>query len=261
LRPLARLRKEIGALKSNSTGKLSADYPIEIQPLATAINELIDVREKDLTAARRRAVDLARGLRAPLAALSAGSRRAREAGAANAAEGLDRAIASAAAAVNTELASSRVGTVRHAARHFKTAARFAVERVIGVVEHKDADVAQLFEVDVPEDLFVPVAPEDLTELLDAIIENALRFAKARVKVSGTVSDNAASLVIEDDGPSLGPYHAAQVSSKRGSLDEAAASTNLSTARELVEATRGQLTLGAATLGGLRVQIDWPTPNR
>jgi hypothetical protein len=49
-----------------------------------------------------------------------------------------------------------------------------------------------------------------------------------------------------------------VLSRRGRLDEADNNTGLglSIARELVEATRGRITLGAAMLGGLRVQLDW-----
>ena len=92
-----------------------------------------------------------------------------------------------------------------------------------------------------------------------MFENAERFARRRVNVSGTGSEAGSSLVIEDDGPGLGPSRAEQVLSRRGRLDEAGGSTGLglSIARELVEATGGQITLGAATLGGLRVQIDWP----
>jgi signal transduction histidine kinase len=255
------MRESIDALKENSAARLPADLPSEFQPLVSSIAELLDAREQDLATVRRRSMDLARGLRSPLAAMSAGSRRAREAGAANAAEGLDRAIATATAAVSRELEHSRVTPNRHATRHFHTAARFAVERAISAVEPQGSSAEQLFEVDVPDDLFLPVAPENLAELLGAILDNAVRFAKARVKISGAVTENAAVLVIEDDGPGLGPYHAAQVTSRRGSLDEAAASEKLSVAREWVEATRGQLTLGDAAIGGLKVQIDWPAAKR
>jgi signal transduction histidine kinase len=261
LRSLSRMRKDIEALKSDAAERLSASYPTEMEPLASSINELADAREQELAAVRRRAADLAQGLKTPLAALSAGSRRARESGAANAAEGLDRAIATASAVVNAELARSRSETTRHAVRHVQTAARFVAERVVAVVERTDLGAEHVFEVELPESVFVPVAPEDLAELLSAVIENAARFARRHVKISGLTTDDVSSLVIEDDGPGLGPYHAAQVSSRHGRPDEAGPGAGgglgLSTARELVEATRGQLTLGAATLGGLRVQIDWP----
>jgi signal transduction histidine kinase len=259
LRPLAAVRRELEKLKGNPADRLHAQYPAEIRPLTSAINALAEAREKDLSAARRRAADLAHGLKTPLAALSASSRQVREAGAADLADGLDRAISTAAAAVNAELARSRAATIRHAAHHVRSQAQPIVEQIISVVERTDFGAARVFEVDVPEDLLVPAAPEDLAELLGALIENAARFARRRVKVSGVKSETLSRLVVEDDGPGLGPSRAEQVLSRRGRLDEAGDSTGLglSIARELVEATRGQLTLGAATLGGLRVQIDWP----
>jgi len=258
LRPLARVRRELELLKSNPAARLRADHPAEIQPLTDAINELAEAREKDLAAARRRAADLAHGLKTPLAALSAGSRRAREAGAIDEAEGLDRAIATATAAVNAELARSRVATIRNAVQRVRSPALPVIEQVIGVVERTDFGAERVFEVEVPESLVVPAAPEDLAELLGALIENAARFSRRRVKITGEGAPTACRLAIEDDGPGLGPQRAEQVLSRRGRLDEADSSTGLglSIARELVEATRGQITLGAATLGGLRVQIDW-----
>ena len=152
LRPLARVRNELDALKANPAGRLRADYPSEIRPLTNAINGLAEARENDLAAARRRAADLAHGLKTPLAALAAGSRRAREAGAADAADGLDRAIATATAAVNAELARSRAATIRHIAGHQRTAAQPIVEGVIGVVERTDFGAERVFEVEVPENL-------------------------------------------------------------------------------------------------------------
>jgi len=259
LRPLARVRKELDALRTNPTERLSDNHPPEIEPLTTAINALADARETDLATARRRAADLAHGLKTPLAALSAETRRARDAGASQAAEGLERAIATAASAVNAELARSRAATIRHAVRNVQTAAQLVVERVIGVVERTDFGAQRVFEVDVPEDIFVPVAPEDLAELLGAIIENAARYSRRRVKVAGATEENFTCLIVEDDGPGLGPARVEQVLSRRGRLDEAGSSSGLglSIARELVEATRGQLTLSAAELGGLRVKIEWP----
>lgn len=261
LRPLARVRRELELLQSNPADRLQTHHPAEIQPLTHAINALAEAREKDLAAARRRAADLAHGLKTPLAALSAGSRRAREAGATDVAEGLDRAIATATAAVNAELLRSRAATIRHAAQHHRTRAQPVVEQVVGVVERTDFGAACVFEVEVSEGLLVPASAEDLAEILGALIENAARFSRRRVKISGAAGANTTGLVIEDDGPGLGPARAEQVLARRGRVDEGGNSTGLglSIARELVEATGGQITLGAASLGGLRVQIQWPDP--
>ena len=92
LRPLEHVRAALGALRNQASARLSErDYPTEAAPLANAINELAETRERDLEQAKRRAADLAHSLKTPLAALSAQSRRARDAGATDAADGLDRA--------------------------------------------------------------------------------------------------------------------------------------------------------------------------
>ena len=42
----------------------------------------------------------------------------------------------------------------------------------------------MFEVNVPDDLRLPVAGEDLLELAGALIENAARYARRRVQIDG-----------------------------------------------------------------------------
>lgn len=271
LRPFRRVREELAALKESPSARLTADHPSEIKPLAASINALADAREADLDAASRRASDLAHGLKTPLAALSAESRRAREAGAGEAADGLDRAIAAARVAVEAELARSRVAKIRATARRGASApARLAAESVIGVVERTDFGADRVFEVEIPDTLVVPMAPEDLAELLGALVENAARFARRRVRVSGreegasprdagtTAHHTTRILAIEDDGPGLSTGRAEDVLARGGRLDETGPGhgLGLSIARELAEATGGSLTLHPSVLGGLCVTVQW-----
>jgi signal transduction histidine kinase len=258
LRPLRAVRRELDALRTSPAARLSEKHPPEIEALTTAINALASAREKDLVAARRRAADLAHGLKTPLAALSAQSRRAREAGATDAADGLDRAIAAATAAVDAELARSRAATIRHSVSGAQTPPLAVIERVIGVVERTEFGADRVFEVHVPEAMLVPMAPEDLAELMGALIENAARFAHRRVRVTGS-TEALVALAIEDDGPGLGPDRAEEALARGGRLDESGSGhgLGLSIARELVEATRGTIRIESASLGGLHISVQWP----
>jgi len=259
LLPLSRVRQELDSLKSNPTKRLSSHHPLEVQPLTNAINELADAREKDLSTARRRAADLAHALKTPLAALSAVSRRVREEGVAHLADGLDRAIAAAGTAVNAELARWRAARMRSASRERRTAAQQVVESVVGVVERTNFGAELVFQVDIPPNVFVPMAAEDLAELLGALVENAARFARRRVSVSGAQCQGGSRLVIEDDGPGVGPTGVEQLLSGGGRADEVGGGTGLGLriARDLVEASEGHIAISVAALGGLRVQLDWP----
>ena len=77
LRPLDRIRKEVTRLRGDPQARLAGRYPVELLPLTEGIDALADARERDLARARRRAADLAHGLKTPLAALAAQSRHAR----------------------------------------------------------------------------------------------------------------------------------------------------------------------------------------
>ena len=258
LRPLARVRDALGALKRSPGERLAVAPAQEIEPLVRAINELADAREMDLVRARRRAADLAHALKTPLAAIAAQSRRARESGAHDAADGLDRAIDAASTAVDRELARSRAAAIRATAGEVNTAALPCVEAVVGVVERVEFGAQVVFEVDVPPEVVVPVASEDLLELLGALVENAARYARRRVRIGGADSPEDRTLSVEDDGPGIDPGQMADALRRGARLDQAGGGhgLGLAIAHDLAEATGAQLLLARSELGGLKVTIRW-----
>jgi signal transduction histidine kinase len=258
LRPLDRVRDEVAALKLSPRERLAAAPAQEVEPLVRAINELADAREQDLTRARRRAADLAHALKTPLAAIAAQSRRAREAGAAEAADGLERAIQAASVAVDRELARSRAAAMRAAPGEVSATVLPVIEAVVGVVERAEFVAQVVFEVNVPPELTVPVAAEDLLELTGALIENAARYARRRVSIEGAQSIAGCVLSIEDDGPGIDPAQMADALARGARLDLSGGGhgLGLAIAQDLAEATGAQLSLSRSDLGGLKVSIDW-----
>lgn len=261
LRPLARIRDQVDALKRSPRERLAAAPAQEVEPLVRAINELADAREKDLTRARRRAADLAHALKTPLAAISAQSRRARDAGATDAADGLDGAIHAASAAVDRELARSRAAAIRAAPGEVSAAVLPVIEAVVGVVERAEFVAQVVFDVNVPPELTVPVAAEDLLELMGALIENAARYARRRVLIDGAQSNDGRVLNIEDDGPGIDPAQMADAFARGARLDQAGGGhgLGLAIAQDLAEATGAQIALARSELGGLKVSIVWRPP--
>lgn len=261
LRPLRHVRDEVATLKRNSRERMAAAHVAEIEPLTLAINELADAREKDLSRARRRAADLAHGLKTPLAALSAQSRQAREAGAIDAADGLDQAIAAATSAIEGELARSRAAAIRAVPMGVTTVALPLLESLVGVVEKTEFGAKLVFEVNVPEDLRLPLAAEDLLEIAGALIENAARYARRRVHIAGQAIEGGV-LLVEDDGPGIDPEQVAEALLRGGRLDEAGSGhgLGLAIAKDLIDATRGTITLLRSDLGGLQVTAAWPSPD-
>lgn len=258
LHPLLRVRKELEGMHRSPVARMSEGHPREIMPLVAAINQLAENRESDLARTRRRASDLAHSLKTPLAALAAQNRRARDSGATEAADGMDHAIAAVAAAIEAELARSRAATIR--SRDQSTCSRpyDLAERAFSVIARTEHGAYIVFENEADPELKLPVAEEDLLEILGALLENAARFAHRRIRVSGVLAQGKARLMIEDDGEGL-DISAEQALMRGGRLDEASHAHHglgLAIVRDLVDATQGQITLARSTLGGLAVRLAW-----
>ena len=260
LKPLTRLRDALRALRLNPSERLAvSEHPPEVEPLTRAINQLAETREQDLARARRRSADLAHGLKTPLSVLAAESRQLRARGDGQVADGLDRAIAAAAAAIEAELARSKAAAARQSIAPELVPARVVAEKVIAVVEHTEAGSKRAFDIDIAPDLTVPGSPEELSEVLGALTENAARFARRLVRICGNRDDKSVRLTVEDDGPGLDDWDAEQALVRGQRLDESGPGhgLGLSIARDLVEARGGAISLKRSALGGLQVEMAWP----
>jgi signal transduction histidine kinase len=133
-----------------------------------------------------------------------------------------------------------------------------VEAVVGVVDRAEIDAQVVFEVDVPPDLTIAVAADDLLELLGALIENAARYARRRVVIAGAPSADGRVLRVEDYGPGIDPAQMAGALERGARLDQAGGGhgLGLAIAQDLAEATGAELSLARSTLGGLEVSVFW-----
>ena len=257
LKPLGRVRGDLAALRASASARLPASSLKEIQPLTEAINSLADARELDLEQARRRAGDLAHALKTPLSALAAQSRRAREAGAGQAADGMDRAVAAISTTIEAELARARIAASGALTGRI-TALRPAVERLVDVLEHTEKGGQLAFAVEIPANLQLLIEPDDLSEIVGAVLENAVNYARRQVRVSGDAGAEWTRLTIEDDGPGIASNRVGHALLRGTRLDESGngSGLGLSIARELVQATGGTIALSDSQAGGLRVVFTW-----
>ncbi len=258
LKPLRRLQNALKTLRHNPSQRLAvADHPLEVAPLLQAINELAEAREQDVKRARRRAADLAHGLKTPLAVLRAQSQKLRGLDDGAIVENLDKAIAAAAAAIEAELARARAAAARENAPPV-AAIRPVAERVVSVVERTEAGAALVFEIECPADITLPASDEELAEILGSLTENAARFARRRVRITADHRGGQVRLAVEDDGPGLANWQLEEALIRGRRLDETGSGhgLGLAIARDLVEARGGAVVLLRSDLGGLKVEITW-----
>ena len=258
LLPLRRLRAGLERMRQSPSERMDGRYPSEIEPLISAINRLAEARERDVVRARRRAADLAHSLKTPLAAMGALSRRVGAAEQPGLAADLDRVISSAGAALEAELARSRAAAIRDGVTPARADPNDLVDRIVSVVQRTERGESLVYDVRLEPELRLPIANDDLMEVLGALVENATRFARRQVLVSGRRTPQGDELTVEDDGPGLG-ISVEEALARGGRLDETGSGNHglgLSIARDIVDATLGTLTLTRSELGGLRVSMRW-----
>lgn len=254
LRPLAGVRRELAALRTDPDARFDiARHPAEIVPLAAEINALADARAGDLIKARDRARDLAHALKTPLTALRAQA----AALPAEAAREIGQSLSLLTTAVESELARARVSATHVGPR--STSARRAVERLAQVLTRTERGTELDFEIDISETLILPMAEDAALEALGALLDNAVRHARSRVRVWADAGAEGPWLAIADDGPGI-PEAWREKALRRGArLDESSPThgLGLAIARDFIEASGGTLTLAGEVGEGLEVIARWP----
>jgi signal transduction histidine kinase len=101
--------------------------------------------------------------------------------------------------------------------------------------------------------------QDLEEMLGNLMDNACKWARSRVRLSGSRSGAQLRLAVEDDGPGIARHDREEVLLRGRRLDETTAGAGLGLAivRDLAELYRGALELRGSDLGGLCAILDLP----
>jgi signal transduction histidine kinase len=122
-----------------------------------------------------------------------------------------------------------------------------------------ADKALAIDLDCPPEVAFRGARQDLEEMLGNLLDNACKWARARVWVQVGVAGGQLQLAIADDGPGLPPARRAEVLGRGRRLDEQVPGTGLglAIAADLAQLYRGRLVLEEAEGGGLRALLTLP----
>jgi signal transduction histidine kinase len=255
LEPLRRLGRALGAIRGGATARLQGDFPAEIEPLAAELNALLEHNEALVERARTHVGNLAHGLKTPLSVLT--NEACRSEG--PLAELVGRQVALMRRQVDHHLARARAiatGSI--------LGARTDVLPVLGdlkrTLERIYADKVLEIEVACAPELAFRGARQDLEEMLGNLLDNACKWAAARVKVrADAAAEQVLQIAIEDDGPGLPAARRAEVLERGRRLDEQVPGTGLGLAivADLAQLYGGRLILDAAADGGLRALLILP----
>ena len=255
LRPLFVLRREVADVRNGRAERLVGAYPTELEPLATELNGLLAHNEEVVDRQRTHVGNLAHALKTPLSVML--TEASREGGSL--------------AAVVTRQAETMKHQVDHHLRRARAAARSqgpgertpvaqVLDELARTLERIFRSEGVIIDWDCPDALCFQGERQDLLEIAGNVIENACKFSRGKVRVTAA-EDGPARLVltVDDNGPGLAPEQRDEMLRRGARLDESAPGSGLglSIVDDLARAYGGEVRLGAASLGGLRVQVILP----
>lgn len=251
LEPLRRLGQRLRDLAAGQSDRIGDDLPIEVAPLARQIDELIASRAAELVRSRRRAADLAHGLKTPLQALLGEAADLRDAGASGAADGIDSVVQAIRRLVDRELTRATIAQDGS----LQTADPAPLMRAVaGVVQRTPMGQGLDWALDLDAGLMARIDGTDLTEALGALIENASAHARSSVRLAARAEGGWVVLTISDDGPGLPPDQQDRLRQRGQRLDTSGkdggdgSGLGLAIADEIVARAGGTLDLADAAPG-------------
>lgn len=257
LAPARQLETEIRAVEAGDRESLSTVWPQELAGVAGNLNALLAAERARITRYRHTLGNLAHSLKTPLAVMRSALGRGDPQ-----APALDHEIDRMTAIIDHQLrraasGGATVGQVPVPVHPIVADLRGALLRA-----HARKDF--VIENAVPGNIAFVGDPDDLTELLGNLVDNACKWCQSRVRVSTTWDSQAAPrrrlrIVVEDDGAGIADQDRARVLTRGERADERVPGhgLGLAMARDTVELYGGELVIDASPLGGARVTLAMP----
>jgi signal transduction histidine kinase len=259
LAPLARLRARLVDVRDGRERRVvDGNYPAEVQPLVDDLNTLLEQRERAVERASAKAGDLAHGLKTPLAVLNEEASRAHEDGHHDLAMNIQQQVARMRRQVDYHLAHARAAASGPRAGG-PSPVLASAEGLVRTLKRLYAGRHLVFEVDAPADQMVRVDRDDLEEMLGNLLDNACKWAGARVSLTSTTDRGSTVIFVDDDGRGLEKAMREKVLQRGVRADETAPGSGLGLAivQDLAELNGGSIALDDSPLGGVRARLTFP----
>ncbi len=261
LQPLTEMQHQLNDIRSGRGEFLPDNFPRELQPVADELNLVVQSNLEIVERSRMQVGNLAHALKTPISVITNEARDNKTPLAVKVSEQID---------VMRDQVNLYLDRARRAARAQNIGAATEVEPVLQALartlQRINVDRRLTISVDAHPGLRFRGEKQDLEEMVGNLMDNACKWAKSQVLVQTYVASampNEARawlmIVVDDDGVGI-PQDERQTALQRGRrLDESKPGSGLgmSIISETASMYGGNLTLGNASLGGLRANLRLP----
>ncbi len=252
LLPLNKVKASLFKVRNGDEEKLKDTYPLEVQPLASEINELLDHNAKIIDRAKTHVGNLAHVLKTPLAVISNEVRNDNRV--------MNNQISLMKRHIDRYLKKAHLDSVGKASKE-KIDVIKLINKMILIFNKLYPNVVILSKKQISE-AFVFCSLDDLEEVIGNIIENACKYGNKNIITEIKVlEDNFLEISISDDGSGLSSEQMKKVFARGFRIDEQKPGTGLglNIVKDIVETyMKGSVILKKSRkLGGLEVIINLP----
>ena len=258
LQPLNQLRKDVSSRWEKEDELEVESYPIEVAPLVTDINTLMDRNRDIMRRSRRQAADLAHAIKTPSAIIRNELVTLETKGVAvqDSIDALDRLDAQLKRSFARMRADGSEGAIR-----VSTELDTALGRMQRAFTALARNEGKSFTAEFEPGLRVRMDQSDFEEVMGNLLDNALKWSASQVILKAVQNDDGVIMItISDDGPGIPKEEMSRATRSGQRLDVSKPGTGLglAIASDLIHAYGGRMLLAKdETLGGLIVHIRLP----
>ncbi|BDM64700.1 sensor histidine kinase [Shewanella sp. NFH-SH190041] len=257
MRPLARMRGELQAINNGNASALSEDYPVELEGITHALNQLLQQSANQQLRYQTAMDDLAHSLKTRLAAVHAitdDTQLSKQ----QMSERIMEQIGQMDLLVKYQLKRAMLG--RRGLKHETTLLLPVIHAIVQMMDKVYRDKQVQITINISDELHFPGTEGDLLELCGNLLENAFRLCISQISISATSNQNEPFyFIIDDDGPGVPPALREQILQRgvRADSRSPGQGIGLAVCSEIVASYNGTLSVETSPLEGARFTICLP----
>ncbi len=250
LKPIYDVTRDLKHVQQGQYPSLEGDYPTELKEMASSINTLLSNEAEQRTRYKNTLSDLAHSLKTPLTIMQGSLHEAGTTHKTDTAE-IQKQIGHIDQIISYQL--KRAINVPANPFSSEIPIKENCEKVVSALQKVYKEKSVNVSINMPESITFKGDKGDLLEILGNLLDNAFKYGKGDVHISGAhIEPSGVSICIEDNGHGINEENKKRVLLRGERADTAlpGQGIGLSVVTDIISSYRGSIELASSSMGGL-----------